>query len=267
MKHNTLSLSKGLRELVELSAPYWGAEAEIIRAYWGSPVRTEKTDKKWLTHQVYKEYCNGVAPYLEMLNKQFLNISNRESRSRLLELAEVVYEEVEHYSMFADLFSLIDGTDFNLTGDELNNAGAWPENDELMNLRKEHIEASPYLGERAMRFTEGGYVALFSEGMKLAGRGVFEDAISKVCKKIHDDEFSHMLLGIIETDSDSMSEEEWSTLQQFSVEQLKKRLMMRNAQFSFPVSENRMQELIAGNAKPVTFDYPYAEQLLNKKAA
>ena len=54
-KITRLNPSRGLLKLIEANAPFWGAEAEVIRSYWNSPIRTIETDRKWLTHQVYKE--------------------------------------------------------------------------------------------------------------------------------------------------------------------------------------------------------------------
>jgi len=48
---------------------------------------------------------------------------------------------------------------------------------------------------------------------------------------------------------------------------MKKRILMRNAQFSFPVSDERIAEMLDGKADPVVFDFEYAAQLLNKEAA
>lgn len=267
MIHKELNPSKGLLNLIEANAPLWGAEAEVIRSYWDSPVRNLDTDKKWLIHQIYKEYWNGVQPYLGMFNKHLPLAKNNEQRLKLMELSEIVYEEVEHFVMFADLYLVLAGTDYNLSPEELKAAGNWPENDALMGLRKEHYSESAEIGQRATSFTEGGYVALFTEGMKLAGGSEFDNAVAEVCKKIHDDEFNHMLLGIIETDNHQLSDSDWETLEKFTVEQMKKRIIMRNAQFSKPVPEDRMNELLAGQATPIVFDFNYAAQLLSKQAA
>ena len=267
MTHKELNPSAGLLKLIEANAPYWSAEAEVIRSYWDSPIRCIETDNKWLTHQIYKEYWNGVHPYLTMFNEQLPQASNNQQRLKLMELSEIVHEEVEHFGMFADLCIALDGNDYQLSPDELKAAGNWPENDDLMNLRKQHIAQSPEIGPRAMRFTEGGYVALFTEGMKLAGRNKFDNAVSEVCKKIYDDEFNHMLLGIIETDDEQLSDSDWKMLQTFTVDQMKKRIIMRNAQFSKPINETRMNELLNGQAKPVVFNFSYAAQLLNSEAA
>ncbi len=149
----------------------------------------------------------------------------------------------------------------------LEQQGAWKENDDLMNLRKNHCTEDAELGNRALRFTEGGYVALFAEGMKLAGRNEIDNEIAKVCKYIYDDEFSHMLLGIAETDQEKLTDSQWQRLKYFTVEQSKKRILMRNAQFSFPVLQQRIDQMLSGDAEPVQFDFSYAEQLINNRAA
>jgi len=266
-KNTHLNPSQGLLKLIEANAPFWGAEAEVIRSYWDSQVRTIETDRKWLTHQVYKEYWNGVHPYLNLFNEQLPQATSQEQRNKLMNLSEIVYEEVEHFVMFADLFQKLDGNDYTMTPDELKATGEWAENDALVELRRKHFEESPEIGQRAISFSEGGYCALFTEGKKLEGRGGFEDALAEVCRRIYDDEFNHMLLGIIETDSEQLTDEDWDTLERFTTAQMRQRVLMRNAQFSHPVSDERMQDLLAGKAQPVVFDFGYAEQLLSKQAA
>ena len=265
MRHKALHTSTGLLDLVEANTPFWGGEAEVIKSYWGSPLRNTETDRKWLTHQVYKEYWDGVLPPLAQFSEQLPRAGVQVERAKLVELAEVLYEEVEHFTLFADLFLVLDGNDYQLSPDELKVAGAWPENDALMVLRQAHIAESEKLGQRASRFTEGGYCALFSEGMKLAGGNEFDSAMAEVCRKIYADEFNHMLLGIIATDNDQLSESDWKALQQYTVAQTKQRIVMRNAQFSFPVPASRMDELLAGKAVPAVFDFEYTAQLLNNQ--
>jgi hypothetical protein len=43
-----------------------------------------------------------------------------------------------------------------------------------------------------------------------------------------------------------------------SVEQLKARILMRNAQFSYPLPEPRLKEMFAGRCTPIAFDYEKA---------
>jgi hypothetical protein len=267
MNHQKTNYSDGLLRLIEANEPYWGAEAEVIRSYWNSPVRTPESDRKWLVHQIYKEYWDGILPPLELFRASLSDISHKQGRDTLRTLAEVLYEEVGHFALFAELYRQLTGSEYSLTADALKEQGSWPENHDLMALRQRHKNASPALGLRAHRFTEGGYCALFTEGMALRGRGPAEDAIAEVCRKIYDDEFNHMLLGITGQDDLELSEPDWDTLVQFTNEQMKARIVMRNAQFSYPVDGKKLQSLLRGEAPPVTFDFASAQSLMANSEA
>ena len=43
-----MSLNSDLQNLIKVSAPLWAGEAEVVRTYWDSPVRTLETDLLWL---------------------------------------------------------------------------------------------------------------------------------------------------------------------------------------------------------------------------
>jgi len=254
------SVSDPLKQLIALNAPYWAAEAEVIRTYWHSPLRTDDTDRKWLTHQMYKEYWDGIYPPLEIFSKALPQVENTVSRQDLLKMSMMLHEEVEHYCLFANLYDkLIGSTGPKLTPDDLKRLGGWPENDALMKTRAAHKQLNPAIGQRAYHFTEGGYCALFAEGMKLKGRGGIDEAIARVCEHIYEDEFDHMLLGLINTDRHRLSDTDWALLGRMTVEQLQCRIRMRNAQFSLPVSPQRLEEMCAGKCVPITFDYERAQ--------
>jgi len=254
-------VSDGLVNLIEANEPFWGGEAEVIRTYWDSPIRTKETDKKWLVHQIYKEYWDGILPPLDSIQAQLPLASAHDGRAKLLQLAELFYEEVEHFSLFAGLYLTLEDSDYALSPEELKAQGAWSENDDLMRLRQRHKAESPVLGQRAYHFTEGGHCSLFREGMKIKGRNLFDDAVADVCRRIFDDEINHMLLGIIDADDGVLSPTDWETLARYTVEQMKSRILMRNAQFSRPVSEDRLAALLAGEAMPEKFDFDYAASI------
>lgn len=264
MTRTRLHTSPELLALIQANAPYWAAEAEVIASYWNSPVRTVETDRKWLLHQIYKEYWDGVLPPLATFQSLLPAASEQAGRDALLEISEVLHEEVEHFAMFANLYQTLEGSDYKLSPDQLKVEGSWQENDVLMALRTRHTASNRAIGERANRFTEGGYCALFTVGRKLAGDTPFDAAVAEVCEKIYDDEFNHMLLGILEIDENHLSSRDWESLNQFSVEQMRQRIRMRNAQFSSPVTQSRLEELLAGSATPVEFDFDYAAQLLTR---
>lgn len=151
----SVPISAGLTGLIEANEPYWGGEAEVIRTYWNSPIRNQATDRKWLIHQIYKEYWDGILPPLASFTAQLPHASVLDERSKLLNLAEVLFEEVQHFSLFAGLYLVLEGVDYALSPDELQAHGAWPENDDLMELRRQHKVEAAELGQRAYHFTEG----------------------------------------------------------------------------------------------------------------
>ena len=262
MSIDTHPYSDWLIRLIEANEPYWGGEAEVIRTYWDSPVRSPATDRKWLIHQIYKEYWEGILQPLEAFREHLPGAGVKPYRQRLLAIAEVLCEEVAHFSLFADLYQALEGVDYDLSPEELKIQGAWKENDKLMALRARHRSESRGLGQRATSLTEGGHCALFSEGMALRGRGGFEDSVAYVCGRIYEDEINHMLLGITGIDDDALSDRDWDTLLSFTVEQMKLRILMRNAQFSLPLDEARIDELLRGQGDPVKFDFDGARGLL-----
>ena len=263
-----MSASTNLKGLIEAAAPYWAGEAEVVRTYWTWTGRTRETDRRWLALQCYKEFrgfgagFEELGPFLgqlESLRAAYGRIDTEIDRHEVLEIAATLYAEFAHYCAFADAHDRLA-----LPGEPKLNPTmltSWAEEDELARVRRGHMDRHRALGTRAAQFTEGGYCSLFSEGMKLRERLTPETAdrlIAEACARVYDDEFGHMLRGILGLDEAGFSASDWRTLADISVEQLQHRILMRNAQFGHPVSEARIKELLAGRCQPVAFDYERA---------
>jgi hypothetical protein len=262
-----MSVSPSLRKLIDALAPLFAGEAEVVRTYWTSPVRTRETDLRWLRHQCRKEFWDSFADPqkglflepLERLRAAFPKIDSEIDRHEVLELAGMFFAEFSHYVAFADAYDMIRGE----RGEKMNphalrELDEWPENAELGRLRAEHRRRHGALGMRACEITEGGYCALFAEGMKLAGRGGTDEAIARACRAVYDDEFSHMLRGILNLDEENLTAADWALLEQMTREQMQARIHMRNAQFGHPLSQARIREIFEGRIQPVAFDYERA---------
>lgn len=268
-----MSVSADLRRLIDRAAPYWAGEAEVFRTYWVSDNRTRETDRRWLALQCSKEvWGSGLAPLdlgiflgpVKELEAAFPKIDQGIDRHAVLDICEGLWAEFAHYCAFADAYDALA-----LPGEPKINPQmvktSWKEDLDLSHLRFAHKKAYPKLGERATRFTEGGYCTLFSEGMSLKHRGddpVHGRAnrlIAEACEKVYEDEFGHMLKGIVGLDEEGLTDEEWRILGDISVEQLKHRILMRNAQFSYPLSEARVKAIFAGGCEPLAFDYEKAK--------
>ncbi len=275
-----MKASKQLNRLIDVAAPYWAGEAEVFSTYWKWDKRTRETDRAWLALQCFKEVWGAstdgkkkglfLGP-LEQLTEMFPKIDTGVDRHEVLDIAEGLWAEFAHYCAFADAYDAL-----GLSGEEKINPAAlysWrednrmpgrAEDDALTKMRNEHGERYGTLGRRALRFTEGGYCTLFSEGMKLrdypsAGHEKADSAIAEACARVYDDEFGHMLKGVVGLDSEGLSDADWKLMMEISVEQLKGRILMRNAQFGKPVAAARLHELLAGKCKPLPFDYARAK--------
>jgi hypothetical protein len=255
-----MRISPHVTALIDRCAPLWAAEAEIVRRYWTSPVRTPESDRLWLLRQMYKEYWDGFFPSYRWVADNVARIEAGCSSEEMLEEIEVMQEEFAHYLGFARVYAAVgDGAPLPDV-ESLRRAGNWPENVTLMALRAGHVRDHGDLGRRAHRFTEGGYCTLYAEGMALRGRGGIDERIAEACGQVHDDEFDHMLRGIaaIARDGEGLPEADWALLTEMAVEQMRARLAMRNAQFSFPVAAAELAAFAAGACAPLAFDYERA---------
>jgi hypothetical protein len=261
-----MATNSRLEQLIRIAAPLWAGEAEIVRTYWTSPVRSRDTDLLWLSRQSFKEFWgSGVSKYdrggvflgcLKSLIAKAPDIDVSLDRREVLDVLEGIRAEFSHYCAFADIY------------DALRPAGAprlnpqmlesWPEEDALTQLRYQHQDRHGAVGMRACKFTEGGYCALFREGKALKGKGGIEDKIADACAFIYEDEIGHMLAGIADIGNEALGDGEWTLLGKLVVEQMRLRIPMRNAQFSQPVSEARIAAIYRGEIEPVRFDYARA---------
>ena len=266
-----MSVSANLKRLIDAAAPYWAGEAEVFRAYWDWSGRGRETDRRWLALQCSKEvWGSGLAPLdkgiflgpAEQLVAAFPKIDTELDRHEVLEIAEGLRAEFAHYCAFADAHDALA-----LPGEPKLNPHAvktaWQEDLELSELRFAHKKENPRLGERATRFTEGGYCTLFSEGMSLRSKihgpqGRANGLIAAACASVYEDEFGHMLKGIVGLDADGLAAADWRTLERMSLEQLRVRIRMRNAQFSGLLAGAALERALDGRCAPLAFDYAKA---------
>lgn len=267
-----MPVSDTLRRLIEANAPLWAGEAEIVRTYWSAPIRTRETDKLWLKYQCWKEYVgvamgpggalevNRLTLLAKTLAEQVAQLDITVDRHEMRDELEKHYVEYTHYCLFADVYdSLLEKGEPHINANQVT---VWPEEDALAkfraNIRKGHGKLV-----RATGFTEGGYCTLYSEGAKLKGRPGVDGRIAKACQRVFDDEFGHMMYGVVGVEMDDMTADDWAELTDVTCQILRLRLHMRNAQFSHPLSTQRITEIIAGKIEPIAFDYTRAESFMN----
>lgn len=265
-----MDMSTHLTNIITSVAPLWAGEAEVVRTYFESPERDAASDRLWLRRQCKKEFWDSIhlmdtdrGMYLgpiEMLRDAFPKLEREVDRHEVLELAETFYEEFRHYVAFADVYDLLLGPD-DPPLDIQNSVAAdeWDENKALGELRQSHRQAFGELGARACRFTEGGYCTLYREGVARAGKGQIDDAIAKACQVVLDDELNHMMKGIVGLDDQGLTADAWKRFADLIVDQMKARIHMRNAQFCYPLSADRIAEIFSGDIEPLPFDAAVGE--------
>lgn len=249
--------SRRLRALIDANAPLWAGEAEVFRTYWSSPRRSRSTDLHWLARQCYKELEDGFVSRLDQLRRGYQQLGHGTARRDLLEMAKGTYEELAHYCAFADAHDALRGDEPRLTVGTIQAQCNWGENVALGALRTEHRRRDPKIGGRASLFTEGGYCTLYSEGMGLTGSEA-NDVIARACAVVYDDEWEHMLQGIAGLDEEDWTEADWDRFTAMTVAQLRLRVRMRNAQFGFPLSDERVRAIEEAQIDPLPFDYERA---------
>ncbi|HVO15580.1 MAG TPA: hypothetical protein VMV26_10220 [Alphaproteobacteria bacterium] len=264
-------VSSRLRHAIDLAAVYWAGEAEVVRSYFRSPARTRESDRLWLARQAFKEIWGSgftaqntslIQGWAKQLTDWFPQIDQGIDRHEALELAEGLWAEFAHYCAFADAHDAMGRPGEPKLSPMAIRTINWPAEDALSELRRAHRRDHGETGWRATRFTEGGYCTLFAEGMALGqdpdGHDGRNGLIAKACARVYDDEFGHMLMGVVAMDNERMDDAEWALFERLAVEQLKLRIRMRNEQFGAPLAEARIQEIYAGKIEPIAFDYARA---------
>lgn len=266
------NVSENLRRVIEANSRLWAGEAEVFRTYWTWDKRTRETDRQWLAYQCYKEVWSVLTGdpsdglfmgTLKRLERMFPKIDDEIDRHTVLDEAEGLWAEFAHYCAFADAYDAMGKPGEPKMNPRLVKGRGWKADEELGRVRHEHRKTYGEIGEISCKFTEGGYCTLFSEGMKLSANPSGHDGrdgiVAEACGKVYDDEFGHMLKGVVGIDKLGLTDEQWALFEKITVEQLKMRILMRNDQFGKPLSDKRVREIFAGDIKPIAFDYEQAK--------
>ena len=207
----------------------------------------------------HKDLGVFMGPLTEIM-ESFPKIDRTVDRRHVLGLIETIHDEFTHYCLFADVYDAI--RDADMPPLDPHKSETWDDDDVLTQMRITQNHAHGELVVRASHFTEGGYCTLFREGARLKGRGGTDDLIAEACKAIYEDEVGHMLSGVVGLDQASLSDADFELMTDLVVQQLRARIRMRNSEFSYPMSEERVQEIYDGKIDPEPFDYAKAEDVM-----
>ena len=243
-----------IKSLHRLAENYRRAEAEIARAYFSKP-GSKKNHARWLKAQAFKEY-SAIQPLLKMLVNFYSRLDGEVNRHDFEEIAGKLAEETKHARLIMDLLEELGGK--RLTSRDL----IWmPEDKKLARVRarysrtfaallhgsgtpseKEIRRTDEELERAAITLTEGGGGALYEVCLRLK-RGKIERKIAAVFKEILLDEVEHKNTGARNLAKLVRSREGYERAAEIIQHVSSQRLRMRNEQFGFPLSEEKVREL------------------------
>jgi hypothetical protein len=245
------SYLKALRRLAE---SYRRAEAEVVRAYFHKP-RKKKEHIHWLKAQAFKEHA-AIKPLLKILASFHSRLDGEVDRHEFEEIAEKLAEETKHARLVMDLLEEIGGKKltpkdlvwlaqdkklarvrarYSRTFAALLHGSATPSEKE-MRRRDEELERA------AVTLTEGGGGALYEVCIRLK-RGKIERKIAAAFREIFSDEVEHKNAGARNLAKLVRRGEDFERAAEIIRQVSAQRLRMRNEQFGFPLSEDKLRKL------------------------
>jgi hypothetical protein len=217
----------------------------VTRTFFSRP-RTKDEHLRWLRLQAFKELQprpGGIIErFIETLRKEFAGLEHTVERHAMLHNMQFLEEEFRHYVLFADVIDDLTGE--RLTPEELARYEL-PEEVKLRELRQGFIKEHGELARFASSFCEGGGASLFYEGMQIGGDEL-SDKIAAACRGVYEDEIEHAEQGAEGLGGTVRSEEEWAKARAMVEAISRQRVRMRNEQFGFPLSGDRLAEIDAG---------------------
>lgn len=230
---------------LRFASRWWAGESEVARTFFSQP-HSKQEHLRWLRHQAYKELqprSDGlILRLVEKLGAEYPALEHGVDRSSYLRTMQFLLEEFRHYVLFADVIDAITGE--KLTTEELV-AYELPEERKLREIRESSFVRWGDLARSASSFCEGGGASIFYEGMQATGDPLSK-MISAACESVYRDEMDHAHHGVEDLVRVAQTESDWEAARSLIEQISRQRLRMRNEQFGFPVTEERVEEIGRG---------------------
>lgn len=243
-----------VKRLAQLAHAYTAAEEAIVRAFFARP-RKKSEHLRWLRAQAFKEY-SAIKPIFTALAKLYPEVDRRIDRHQFEELTEKLADETKHARLVMDLLQELVGR--KVTFADL----LWlPQDRKLAKVRgryskslasllhgngaiqaKEIRRRDETLERAAITLTEGGGGALYRVCSQLKKPG-FEKKIAGVFREILADEMAHKEAGARSLDALVVNDRAFKRAARILCEVSSQRLRMRNEQFDFPLTEDKLRAL------------------------
>jgi hypothetical protein len=234
-------------DLVAMASRPWAGEAEIVRTYFARH-RTRERDVLWLEAQAFKETLD-LRMLPRDLQEEALRTGTVAHHPGGAELQEKLRCEMNHFRLIAELAEELTGRPVTLEG-----LPHLAEEEKLQRIRAPYRAGNPF-ERKVVMFTEGGGGAMYLTLAEMDG-GDFERKMARNFRVIYEDEVYHGPAMIHDLDRLARGAEDWS----FAIDLVGKigrqRLRMRNEMFSFPLTDERLEEIAAGKIDPWPMPIP-----------
>jgi hypothetical protein len=230
-----------MRRLVDVAAPYWAGEAEIVRTYFARP-RSRDEHLYFLRAQAHKE-TRHLRALPQHQQDELVATGTVADHPEGPAGARKLGEEMKHFRLLMDLMTEVAGTPASLA-----DLRELPEETKLQALRQPYREGSA-LDQAIANFTEGGGGAIYWVLARLEG-GEFERRAAAVFRVIWDDEIVHGPGEIHTIGRLATTAADWERAREVVRAICHQRLHMRNEMFGFPLSPARIAEIAAGEIEP-----------------
>ena len=241
-----------IEELEDIVARFRMGEAEVGRAFFERP-RLLDQHVRWLKFQITREARNLREISGDYLKNMVDRTDDTVTREDLVDRVKEDYQELRHYGMLAYLYE-------GLTGDTLKwqrlvaeaQEADWFQFGTREQARRRELAQVSEMHKAASAFNSGGGGALFYGFIGLTG-GDYEELLSETAKIVLHDEQEHgasegrdLLYPLVR------SEEDFHVSAEVIREHSTIRLRIRNQQFGYPLSEDRIEAIIRGDIEPAT---------------
>lgn len=243
---------KVTKELTEILAKYAAGNAEIVRVYFSRP-RSRERDISWLKCQAARELTTAWK-FLDNLRDLKPRVEKGLGRGDYENLARAFVEELEHYRLVVTILE----EEFNETidVDELLTLGVWsdnerfPENTKKAQFERELRASGDELAKIALGIGEGGGAGWLIGLSRITGDRL-EQRIARAANEIVGDEMLHGPIHIAAAARRIKTEEELEKVKRILAQYLRYHLRMKNEQFGYPLSKERLEEIDQGKVEPL----------------
>lgn len=247
---------RATRELARLAAIFTAGEAEIAQTYFVAATRSQATDILFLTSQAGREFSSAMHLLQSVLDRQKTALASVD-RQWLSETLLKVQQEVNHGNLCADILEWLTGRPVDMVElfryDLFNGDPTAPNNQEQATLSRlfQEQERRPEPWAQLVNHNsgygllEGGGCGMFYAASRLSGSEV-NARIARAFQIVLEDERGHGPPNLLAVEKFVTTEAQLAEVKAMLRARGRQRLRFRNEQFSYPLPEERLAEIVDG---------------------